>query len=186
MFGIGGLEFVIILVFVLLIFGPERLPEIGKMLGRGIKMFQSAKQDVEVTLKTEVFKPEDAAMMRKIQRDYDELKSSMAHPEKFFTPAPVKKREDEPKPEDVPTAQAAPTGVEVSAPIASPAVADEIAALERQLAEIKKRAAGLETAPASADMQEPDTQVKKIVREKVEIRTKADDIWEAQADGEDN
>ena len=43
-FGMGGLELVIILVIVLIIFGPKQLPKLGKMLGRGVK---SVREGVE-------------------------------------------------------------------------------------------------------------------------------------------
>ncbi len=36
-FGMGGLELVIILVIVLIIFGPKQLPKLGKMFGKGAK-----------------------------------------------------------------------------------------------------------------------------------------------------
>ena len=35
--GMGGWEFVIILVIVLIIFGPKQLPKLGKMFGKGAK-----------------------------------------------------------------------------------------------------------------------------------------------------
>ena len=34
-FGMGGFELVIILVIVLVIFGPKQLPKLGKMFGKG-------------------------------------------------------------------------------------------------------------------------------------------------------
>lgn len=39
---IGPLELVILLVIVLVIFGPKRLPGLGKQLGSGIKDFKEA------------------------------------------------------------------------------------------------------------------------------------------------
>ncbi len=42
MFGLGPTELIIILVVVLLIFGPSKLPEIGKALGRGISELRNA------------------------------------------------------------------------------------------------------------------------------------------------
>ena len=42
MLGIGSTELVIIIVFAFLIFGPERLPQIGLALGRAIKEFKKA------------------------------------------------------------------------------------------------------------------------------------------------
>ncbi len=43
MFGIGhGPEIIILLVVVLLVFGPGKLPEIGSAVGRGIREFKDA------------------------------------------------------------------------------------------------------------------------------------------------
>jgi sec-independent protein translocase protein TatA len=39
---IGPLEIIIVLVVVLVIFGPKRLPELGKGLGKGMRDFKEA------------------------------------------------------------------------------------------------------------------------------------------------
>ena len=38
---IGPLEIAIVLIIVLIIFGPKRLPELGRSMGRGIREFRS-------------------------------------------------------------------------------------------------------------------------------------------------
>ncbi|HNX75415.1 MAG TPA: twin-arginine translocase TatA/TatE family subunit [Candidatus Rifleibacterium sp.] len=43
--GIGFTELVVILVIILILFGPGKLPEIGKALGRGIREFKDAQKD---------------------------------------------------------------------------------------------------------------------------------------------
>lgn len=40
MFGLGWQELVIILVIALIIFGPKKLPELGKSLGQAIRGFR--------------------------------------------------------------------------------------------------------------------------------------------------
>ena len=38
---IGPLEIVVVLVIALVVFGPKRLPELGKSMGNGIREFRS-------------------------------------------------------------------------------------------------------------------------------------------------
>lgn len=42
MFNMGFPELVLILVLALIIFGPAKLPEIGKAFGKGLKEFKTA------------------------------------------------------------------------------------------------------------------------------------------------
>ena len=46
MFGIGMTELIIILVIIMIIFGAGKLPEIGSGLGKGIKNFKKATNEV--------------------------------------------------------------------------------------------------------------------------------------------
>lgn len=50
MFGIGGFELFIILVFGFLIFGPDKLPDIAKTVGKGIARFREAQQEMNDVL----------------------------------------------------------------------------------------------------------------------------------------
>ncbi|MGC9512463.1 MAG: Sec-independent protein translocase subunit TatA/TatB [Fidelibacterota bacterium] len=43
----GPWELIIILVIVLLIFGPKKLPELAKGLGKGLREFKKAAHDVK-------------------------------------------------------------------------------------------------------------------------------------------
>ena len=51
-FGIGLPEMVVIAAIGLLVFGPKRLPELGKTLGRTLRGFQRASQDFEQEFRT--------------------------------------------------------------------------------------------------------------------------------------
>jgi TatA/E family protein of Tat protein translocase len=46
MFGIGAQELAIILVVALLVFGPKRLPDLARTLGRGLAEFRRASSDL--------------------------------------------------------------------------------------------------------------------------------------------
>ena len=50
MFGIGATELIIIMVVALLVFGPKRLPELARSLGRGMAEFRRASSDLRQTL----------------------------------------------------------------------------------------------------------------------------------------
>ena len=60
-FGIGLPEMAVIAAIALLVFGPKRLPELGKTLGRTLKGFQSASQGFEEQFRTALDASPEAA-----------------------------------------------------------------------------------------------------------------------------
>ncbi|MCP3986963.1 MAG: twin-arginine translocase TatA/TatE family subunit [bacterium] len=50
MFGIGMPELIVILVVALLVFGPAKLPELARSLGRGLNEFRRASTDIRQSL----------------------------------------------------------------------------------------------------------------------------------------
>lgn len=62
MFGSLGMpELIVIFVIALIVFGPRKLPELGRSLGRGIAEFQKATNEVESSLKEEIRHEEQRA-----------------------------------------------------------------------------------------------------------------------------
>lgn len=53
-FNIGWMELVIILIVALIIFGPGKLPDVGRALGKSIKEFKGAVNKVDSEIKKEV------------------------------------------------------------------------------------------------------------------------------------
>ncbi len=53
-FGIGLPEMAVIAAIGLLVFGPKRLPELGRSLGRTLKGFQSASSEFEKEFRTAI------------------------------------------------------------------------------------------------------------------------------------
>jgi sec-independent protein translocase protein TatA len=57
MFGLGPMEFILIIVVILLFFGAKKIPEIAQGIGKGIKEFKKAVSDdtneIETSVKNE-------------------------------------------------------------------------------------------------------------------------------------
>ena len=57
MFGIGDTELLLILVFAFLLFGPDKLPAMGRTLGKGLRQFRTAQDSVTKVVQNEVLDP---------------------------------------------------------------------------------------------------------------------------------
>jgi TatA/E family protein of Tat protein translocase len=92
MFGISGIELFMILAVALLIFGPEEMPKIGRIIGQGLRMFNDARQQVEDVIQSEILTPEDAIMlkdplgMKGMKDDFEKTFKQMADP--TYKPVP--------------------------------------------------------------------------------------------------
>jgi TatA/E family protein of Tat protein translocase len=61
MFGsLGGSEFLLIAVLALLLFGPRKLPQIGRSLGRALAEFRGATHEFKASLEREVDREHEA------------------------------------------------------------------------------------------------------------------------------
>ncbi|MHB1167110.1 MAG: Sec-independent protein translocase subunit TatA/TatB, partial [Carboxydocellales bacterium] len=56
---LGIPELIVILVLALLIFGPGKLPDVGKALGKGINEFKRASKDVQKEFTEAINQPEN-------------------------------------------------------------------------------------------------------------------------------
>jgi TatA/E family protein of Tat protein translocase len=89
MFGIGFQEMLIILVVVLIFFGPKRLPDLAKSLGKGIAEFRKASEEVRKGIEDAV-KEESAAETSKTPEDlssYGKAPGSEPAPDEPAPPA---------------------------------------------------------------------------------------------------
>ena len=62
-FGVGLPEMAIILMVALLVFGPKKLPEISKSLGKALRGFQDASKEFENQFKQEAEQIEQAVSL---------------------------------------------------------------------------------------------------------------------------
>ncbi len=84
MFGLGAGEIFIILAFALIFIGPKKLPELARNLGKGIREFQKAKDDL-MTQVNESSQHED-----KLQEDHHPNLTGVNEAEEFTTPTEAK------------------------------------------------------------------------------------------------
>ena len=55
MFGLGFSEILVILVLALILLGPQKLPEVAKQLGRGLRDFRKATDDLKGQFEREMY-----------------------------------------------------------------------------------------------------------------------------------
>lgn len=61
MLGISGGELAIVLVFGFLLFGPDKLPQMGRTIGRALRQFRETQEKLTAVVQTEVVDPMAAA-----------------------------------------------------------------------------------------------------------------------------
>ncbi len=88
---LGMQEILIIFVLALIIFGPRKLPELGKSLGKGLAEFKRASNELKQTWEDEVRLDKEKESMSQI------LKDSAIHPSEILkddnTPAGPKENQ---------------------------------------------------------------------------------------------
>ena len=73
MFGsIGFPELILIFIVVLLVFGPKKLPEFAKLLGKAVREFRSTVDEAKAAIEDEIYKEGMADHLKGISRDIKE------------------------------------------------------------------------------------------------------------------
>ncbi len=75
MFGIGETELVLILLFAFLVFGPDKLPGMGRTLGRALRQFQNAQEGFNKVVRADLLDPAADALHEKPKRS-EQLKNA--------------------------------------------------------------------------------------------------------------
>jgi sec-independent protein translocase protein TatA len=68
MFGLGIPELIVIFVIALLVFGPRKLPDLGKSIGRAMAEFKKAQQEFQESVQAEMKDVEKTADLEEIKR----------------------------------------------------------------------------------------------------------------------
>lgn len=140
MFGIGEGELAIIVVFGFLLFGPDKLPQMGRTIGRAIRQFRETQEKMTAVVQSEIIDPVSEAASapvkpKKAAADDD----SDADEDAVETAAPAKKE----------------TFAERRARLAAEKAASEAAAEGEGAAE-ESKAEGAEPAAAAESVVEPE------------------------------
>lgn len=94
MFGIGEGELAIIVVFGFLLFGPDKLPQMGRTIGRAIRQFRETQEKMTAVVQSEIIDPVSEAASAPVKpkkaavdddSDADEAAAEAAAPAKKET-----------------------------------------------------------------------------------------------------
>lgn len=75
----SGGEFILVILAVLLLFGSDKIPEFARMVGKGMKEFRKASDEIkrEINLETKDIREEVNKSKRAIRNEIDNLKSNV-------------------------------------------------------------------------------------------------------------
>ena len=141
MFGIGEGELAIIVVFGFLLFGPDKLPQMGRTIGRAIRQFRETQEKMTAVVQSEIIDPVSEAASAPVKPKKAAVDDdSDADDDAVETVAPAKKE----------------TFAERRARLAAEKAASEAAAEGEGAAE-ESEAEGAEPAAAAAAAVEPES-----------------------------
>lgn len=140
MFGIGEGELAIILVFGFLLFGPDKLPQMGRTIGRAIRQFRETQEKMTAVVQSEIIDPVTEAASAPVKpkkaaaadddSDADEDAAETAAPAKKETFAERRARLAAEKAANEGAAEGEPAAEEPEAEGAEPAAESEADAAE--------------------------------------------------------
>ena len=114
MFGsIGPAELVLIFIIALLVFGPKKLPEIGRSVGKALREFKKTSEEIKGRIEEEIEASEIKDIRKDLQTGVDNLKSTVKNvsgslaDEIDKTPVTAQAPETAKEPETAPAANAA-------------------------------------------------------------------------------
>ena len=87
MFGIGFQEMIVILVVALVVFGPKRLPDLAKSLGKGLAEFKKASEEVRKGIE-DAAQEEEAAPAKEEYKPDDSIIYASGNPEAGLNETP--------------------------------------------------------------------------------------------------
>lgn len=95
MFGsIGPAELILIFVIALLVFGPKKLPEIGRSVGKALREFKKTSDEIKGRIEEEIEASELKDVRKEITSGVDDLRTSVTQVAKDLTRVPEDIREE--------------------------------------------------------------------------------------------